>query len=235
MLPSFAEYFLKNYTDKTLWMYIYTASALQWRECATMAKRSGGYSCIFAEPWNLWSLWLYPLLCIHGKGQGIIYLFFPKCFYVISIHGSILFWVYPRLNKKYLSQPQNKVYKFCNFILPQLFRRYCSITTTFCRCSLCLYLSISNWTTYYLCKCILVHWVIFKSIKFGNTVRLSQCQHSAYAVKSNTWTLTEVNKIISGCHTALENMSHFFLTRHFGTEQISGSSATVGKVISRVI
>lgn len=30
-------------------------------------------------------------------------------------------------------------------------------------------------------------------------------------------------------------MSHFFLTHHFGTEQISGSSATVGKVISGVI
>lgn len=30
-------------------------------------------------------------------------------------------------------------------------------------------------------------------------------------------------------------MSHFFLTHHFGTEQISGSSKTVGKVIFGII
>lgn len=73
--PVLQGIFWKNYTDKTLWRYIYTASALQWKECATVAKRNGGYSCIFAEPWNLWSLRLHPLLCIHGK-DVIIYLFF---------------------------------------------------------------------------------------------------------------------------------------------------------------
>lgn len=128
-------------------------------------------------------------------------------------------------------KPINSAILFCHSCSV----RYCNITTTFCRCSLCLHLSTSNWTTYYHCKCIPVHWVIFKPIKFGNTMRLSQCQHSAYAVKCNTWTLAEVNKIISGCHTAGKKMSHFFLTRHFGIEQISGSSATVGKVISGVI
>lgn len=93
--------------------------------------------------------------------------------------------------------------------------------TTFCRCLLWLHLSTSNWTTYYLCKHVSMRWAVLKPIKFKNTMFFSQCQHSVYAVKCYTWTLTEVNKIISDCHTAREkcHISFWHITLEWSRSQ----------------